>query len=65
LLPFSGRIAGLDSGSFHAGPVDAALAETAALLGDADSAHRFRDAAATLTATVSAQLHDPAWAAWR
>ncbi|MGX7730362.1 BTAD domain-containing putative transcriptional regulator [Rhodococcus sp. 2H158] len=65
LLPFSGRIAGLDSGSFHAGPVDAALAETAALLGDADSAHRFRDAAAALTATVSAQLHDPAWAAWR
>nr|WP_276613830.1 BTAD domain-containing putative transcriptional regulator [Rhodococcus sp. 14C212] len=65
LLPFSGRIAGLDSGSFHAGPVDAALAETAALLGDTEAAHRFREAAATLTATVSAQLHDPAWSAWR
>ncbi|WP_433296430.1 ATP-binding protein [Actinoplanes sp. CA-030573] len=45
LLPFTGRIAGLDSGSLYAGPVDAALF---ALTGDPS----YRDAADALLASL-------------
>ncbi|WP_245687811.1 ATP-binding protein [Rhodococcus phenolicus] len=64
LQPFSGRIAGLDSGSFCAGPVDAALAETSELLGDDAAAARYRSAAGSLTAALERRLQDPAWASW-
>ncbi|MBY6413496.1 AAA family ATPase [Rhodococcus sp. BP-252] len=41
LLPFAGRIGGLNSGAFYAGPVDFALAATAKLLGDITAAEEF------------------------
>lgn len=56
LTPFAGRIAGLDSGSFYAGPVDAALAETAALLGEESSARSFAVAAAELVEEIAGRL---------
>lgn len=58
LLPFAGRIAGLDSGSFYAGPVDTALAETADAIGDADAATRWRDAASELVTRLADRLRD-------
>lgn len=58
LLPFSGRIAGLDSGSFYAGPVDVALAETAEVIGDADAATRWRAAASELVTQLAERLRD-------
>ncbi len=58
LLPFTGRIAGLDSGSLYAGPVDTALAETAELFGDSDAAARSRTAASDLVTQVSTRLRD-------
>ncbi|MCK8669748.1 BTAD domain-containing putative transcriptional regulator [Rhodococcus sp. NPDC003382] len=58
LLPFSGRIAGLDSGSFYAGPVDVALAETAEAVGDGDAAARWRAAASELVTRLAERLHD-------
>ncbi|SNT52100.1 BTAD domain-containing putative transcriptional regulator [Rhodococcoides kyotonense] len=41
LLPFAGRIGGLNSGAFYSGPVDFALAATAKLLGDSAAAEEF------------------------
>ncbi|AQA23188.1 NACHT domain protein [Rhodococcus sp. MTM3W5.2] len=58
LLPFAGRIAGLDSGSLYAGPVDAALADVAELLGDVDAATRWRAAASDLVTLVSERLRE-------
>lgn len=58
LLPFAGHIAGLDSGSFYAGPVDSALADIADLLGDADAAAAWRAAASELTKRTKERLHD-------
>ncbi|OZC52154.1 hypothetical protein CH267_19390 [Rhodococcus sp. 06-621-2] len=42
LSPFSGRIAGFDSGAFYAGTVDSALAATAEALGDTAAAEELR-----------------------
>ncbi|WP_129977466.1 BTAD domain-containing putative transcriptional regulator [Rhodococcus sp. Q1] len=56
LLPFSGRIAGLDSGSFYAGPVDLALAETAEVTGDTDAATRWQAAASELVTRTAERL---------
>lgn len=56
LVPFSGRIAGLGSGSVAFGPVDAALAELADVLGRPDDAERHRRAADLVLADVAAQL---------
>ncbi|WP_037177226.1 BTAD domain-containing putative transcriptional regulator [Rhodococcus sp. UNC363MFTsu5.1] len=58
LLPFAGRIAGLDSGSLYAGPVDAALGDVAELLGDDDAAVRWRAAASDLVKLVSERLRE-------
>ncbi|MGW4479671.1 hypothetical protein [Rhodococcus triatomae] len=59
LLPFRGRIAGLDSGSFYAGPVDAALAALAEALGDAEAAANHRTAASELVTRVADELNAP------
>ncbi|MEJ5869415.1 BTAD domain-containing putative transcriptional regulator [Pseudokineococcus sp. 5B2Z-1] len=48
LLPWAGRVAGLDSGSLPVGPVDAALAGCADVLGDGAAADAHRAAAAQL-----------------
>lgn len=56
LLPFRGRIAGLDSGSFYAGPVDAALGALADALGDIEAAARFRAAASDLVTRTAHEL---------
>ena len=56
LLPFRGRIAGLDSGSFYAGPVDAALGALADALGDVEAAVRFRAAASDLVTRTAHEL---------
>ncbi|MET0426505.1 MAG: hypothetical protein ABW046_21740, partial [Actinoplanes sp.] len=52
LRPFAGRIAGLDSGTLYAGPVDAALA---ALTGDP----AWAESAAALTATLTGRRTPP------
>lgn len=56
LAPFTGRFAGLDSGSIYAGTVDAALAEVADCLGDPAGAARHRDAATELTERTRQRL---------
>lgn len=53
LLPYSGRMAGLDNGTLLTGPVDAALAAVAEATGDTEAAARYRRAAAELTERLS------------
>lgn len=52
LRPFSGRIAGLDSGAFYAGTVDSALSATAGLLGDDAAAEKFASSSDSLIARL-------------
>lgn len=54
LAPYSGRMAGLDNGSLLAGPVDAALAAVADLLGENARAQALRAAADTLRVRLAA-----------
>ncbi|PWJ55362.1 Transcriptional regulatory protein, C terminal [Quadrisphaera granulorum] len=54
LRPWAGRVAGIDSGSLPIGPVDDALAECAALLGDDAAAERHRQAARQVRAALHA-----------
>jgi DNA-binding SARP family transcriptional activator len=56
LLPWSGRVAGLDSGTMPLGPVDDALAACATALGDPAAARTHRAAAAAVRADLAAQL---------
>lgn len=56
LLPWAGRIAGLDSGTLVLGPVDDALAEVAELTGDAEAADRNRQGAAATRRHLAEQL---------
>ncbi|MCF6509918.1 transcriptional regulator [Blastococcus sp. MG754426] len=56
LLPWAGRVAGLDSGTLVLGPVDDALAEVAGLLGDVDAAAAHRAAAAEVRRRLAAEL---------
>ena len=55
LQPYSGRMAGLDNGSFLIGPVDDALAAVAELLGHDEQARRYRAEAAVLRSRLSAE----------
>ena len=55
LQPYSGRMAGLDNGSFLVGPVDDALAAVAELLGHDEQARRYRAEAAVLRSRLSAE----------
>jgi hypothetical protein len=54
LAPYGGRMAGLENGSLLVGPVDAALAAVAELLGDGAAAQRHRAAADALTMRLAA-----------
>jgi hypothetical protein len=54
LAPYRGRMAGLENGSLLVGPVDAALADVADLLGDTAAAQRDRAAADALTKRLAA-----------
>ncbi|MEV0900210.1 BTAD domain-containing putative transcriptional regulator [Actinoplanes sp. NPDC049802] len=54
LLPFAGRLAGPDSGTLYAGPVDEALAMVAETLGEPEAAARHRAAAGELLARARA-----------
>lgn len=54
LLPYSGRMAGLDNGTLLTGPVDEALAAVAELTGDAEQARRYRADAAALRQRLGA-----------
>ena len=56
LAPFSGTIAGLESGTMYAGPVDIALAETAEVAGDGEAVLHYRAAADELMRRVVAQV---------
>ncbi|MGY1722771.1 BTAD domain-containing putative transcriptional regulator [Blastococcus sp. SYSU DS0533] len=56
LLPWAGRVAGLDSGTLVLGPVDDALAEVAGLVGDADAAAAHRTKAAEVRRRLAAEL---------
>ncbi|MGY1690342.1 BTAD domain-containing putative transcriptional regulator [Geodermatophilus sp. SYSU D01105] len=56
LLPWAGRIAGLDSGTLVVGPVDDALAAVADVLGDAAAAAVARRGAERVRAELAAQL---------
>ncbi|NEK57028.1 AAA family ATPase [Geodermatophilus sabuli] len=56
LLPWAGRIAGLDSGTLIAGPVDDALAAVADLLGDAAGGEAHRRDAAGVRRRLAAEL---------
>ncbi|MGY1709058.1 BTAD domain-containing putative transcriptional regulator [Geodermatophilus sp. SYSU D00758] len=56
LLPWAGRIAGLDSGTLVVGPVDDALAAVADALGDAGAAAAARRDAERVRADLAAQL---------
>ncbi|MGY1823295.1 BTAD domain-containing putative transcriptional regulator [Geodermatophilus sp. SYSU D00079] len=56
LLPWAGRIAGLDSGTLVVGPVDDALAAVADALGDAGAATAARRGAERVRAELAAQL---------
>ncbi|MBM2619012.1 winged helix-turn-helix domain-containing protein [Actinoplanes sp. LDG1-06] len=56
LLPYAGRIAGLDSGTLYAGPVDDALAWLAEALGRPAEAAERRKAAADLLEQVATAL---------
>lgn len=54
LLPYSGRMAGLDNGTLLTGPVDEALAAVAELTGEAELARRYRADAAALRQRLGA-----------
>ncbi|ODR25249.1 hypothetical protein BHQ19_13315 [Mycolicibacterium porcinum] len=54
LLPYSGRMAGLDNGTLLIGPVDEALAAVAELTGDTGQARRYRSDAAALRERLAA-----------
>ncbi|MGR7026390.1 BTAD domain-containing putative transcriptional regulator [Geodermatophilus sp. URMC 62] len=56
LLPWAGRIAGLDSGTLVVGPVDEALAAVADVLGEPDAAAAARRDADRMRAELAAQL---------
>ncbi|MGY1753852.1 BTAD domain-containing putative transcriptional regulator [Blastococcus sp. SYSU D01042] len=56
LLPWAGRVAGLDNGTLVVGPVDDALAAVAASLGDAAAAERHRRDAAEVRRRLAAEL---------
>lgn len=56
LRPWSGTVAGLNSGSVAFGPMDVVLAELADLLGDTDAAAAHRRTAEEVQATVRAGL---------
>ena len=56
LLPWAGRIAGLDSGTLVVGPVDDALAAVADLLGDPATAQQHRADAAEARRRLTAEL---------
>ncbi|MGY1804368.1 BTAD domain-containing putative transcriptional regulator [Blastococcus sp. SYSU D00922] len=56
LLPWAGRIAGLDSGTLVLGPVDDALAEVAELTGDTEAAELHRAGAAETRKHLAEQL---------
>lgn len=55
LMPYSGRMAGLDNGTLLTGPVDEALAALAEADGDTATADRYRAAAAELTRRLAAE----------
>lgn len=57
LRPYSGRMAGLDNGSFLIGPVDDALAAVAELLGHDEEARRYRADGAALRSRLSAEAN--------
>lgn len=61
LRPFSGTLAGFDSGSLYAGPVDAALAAVCEAMGDTESAARYRSSAVALNERMADELSDPDW----
>ncbi len=56
LLPWAGRIAGLDNGTLVVGPVDDALAAVAALVGDDAAAERHRRDAAGVRRRLATEL---------
>ncbi|MEE3851735.1 BTAD domain-containing putative transcriptional regulator [Gordonia sp. LSe1-13] len=56
LSPWSGTVAGLNSGSVAFGPVDTVLAEVADLIGDPAAADRHRRIAADIEATIQRGL---------
>ncbi|MCF6743969.1 transcriptional regulator [Blastococcus sp. KM273128] len=56
LLPWAGRVAGLDSGTLVLGPVDDALAEVAGLVGDDGAAAAHRAGAAEVRRRLAAEL---------
>ena len=56
LLPWAGRIAGLDTGTFVVGPVDDALAAVTEALGDPDTAARHRGDADAVRRELETQL---------
>ncbi|MGY1827045.1 BTAD domain-containing putative transcriptional regulator [Blastococcus sp. SYSU DS0541] len=56
LLPWEGRIGGLDSGTLVVGPVDDALAAVADRLGDPEAAARHRAGAAEVRRRLTAEL---------
>ncbi|GAA0273158.1 BTAD domain-containing putative transcriptional regulator [Cryptosporangium japonicum] len=56
LLPYAGRVAGLDSGTMPVGPVDDALAAIAEFLGDAEAAAAHRAGAARVREHVTTEL---------
>ncbi|SEL61480.1 Transcriptional regulatory protein, C terminal [Blastococcus sp. DSM 46786] len=56
LLPWAGRVAGLDSGTLVLGPVDDALAAVAELVGDAAGAAAHRAGAAEVRRRLAAEL---------
>ncbi|MFG1927611.1 BTAD domain-containing putative transcriptional regulator [Cryptosporangium sp. NPDC048952] len=56
LLPYAGRVAGLDSGTMPVGPVDDALAAVAELLGDAEAAAAHRAGAARVRERITSEL---------
>jgi hypothetical protein len=56
LLPWAGRVAGLDNGTLVVGPVDDALAAVAELLGDADAAAGHRRGAAAVRRRLAEEL---------
>ncbi|CDO10406.1 transcriptional regulator [Mycolicibacterium cosmeticum] len=55
LMPYRGRMAGLDNGTLLTGPVDEALAVLAEADGDTAAAARYRAAAAELTRRLAAE----------
>jgi hypothetical protein len=56
LLPWTGRVAGLDNGTLVVGPVDEALAAVADAVGDPAAAAAHRRSAAALRRELRSQL---------